>query len=107
MNKGSLLDDIPQAREARRRDAEEAKYADLLRDDLRSVFSTAAGHRVLWYLLGICNFGDLSFREDPYQTAFNEGARGVGIQLLGMLETVDEDIYLKVLRERDGRGRNE
>ena len=97
-----LLEDTPEFREDKRVRAEEAKFEELLRDDLRRVFCNVAGHRVLWHLFGICNLGDLSFDPDPRVTAFNEGARSVGVQLLALLETVDQDIYMKVLKE----GRN-
>ena len=82
-----------------RRDAEQKKLENVLNDDLKQVFCSPAGHRVLFHLFGICNLGGLSFTPDSLGTAFNEGRRSVGIELLSLLEEVDTDIYFKVLKE--------
>lgn len=85
--------------EARRRLAEEdaARQRD---EDLRNVMGTAAGRRFVWRLIDehAGTFGG-SFSSDALTTAFNEGRRSVGRELMTEAQRLATSAYMDMLRE--------
>jgi hypothetical protein len=66
----------------------------------KEVFGTAAGKEVLDNLLQFTQINQPTFRNDPYQTAFNEGMRRVGLRLISMLESDPESLLKdKILKK--------
>lgn len=66
---------------------------------LRGFMSIPEGRRWIWWLLGECHVFASSFRADPHQTAFNEGARNVGLTILAEVMRVSPDEYLVMTKE--------
>ena len=56
------------------------------REDLKAILDMPGGRRFLWKLLEECGVYKISFIGEPYQTAFNEGKRQIGLRLI-------EDIF--------------
>lgn len=50
--------------------------------DLKKVLSIPEGRRLIWRLLGKSGMFRLSFSANSNQTAFSEGARSIGLDLL-------------------------
>jgi hypothetical protein len=74
-----------------------------LKDDYRQTFSGEAGQRVLADLLRVCRVSHPTFAPGvPDMTAFNEGARSVGLRILKHLE-LDEREALQAEARFDGR----
>lgn len=69
--------------------------------DLRSVLSTPAGRRFYWRLTdGQCEVMSGSFRgEDTHETAYYEGRRSVGRELIADAQRVASGGYLLMLQE--------
>lgn len=65
------------------------------------VFNTEDGQRVLRDLLQSCNFTTTSFSTDPYQMAFNEGARSVVLRLLDTLNINIEQLEKHFKRQEE------
>ena len=67
----------------------------------KRVFDTQDGKKVLEDMFRACNFTTTSFTPDPYQTAFNEGARSVVLRLLDTLNINVEQLekYFKKQEE--------
>lgn len=66
----------------------------------KRVFETQDGHKVLLDILKSCNFKNTSFTADPHLTAFNEGARSVGLRLLDTLN-IDIEKLEKHLKQQE------
>lgn len=66
---------------------------------VKDLLSSSRGRAWLWRLLGTCHIFGISFRADPYQTAFNEGERNVGNRLLAQIMRVDSAAYVLMMRE--------
>lgn len=60
----------------------------------RIINGTPEGQIFLGYLLEFCHVYQNSFMTDPHMTAFNEGQRSVGIELISLL--VNEPDRFKV-----------
>lgn len=74
-------------------------------NDLRGLMASEAGRRIVWRLLEKCNIFRLSFNPSLSElgvTAFNEGKRQVGLELLSDVQRVAEGEYLLMLKERIG-----
>ncbi len=69
-----------------------------LRDDFVTTFTSPQGERVLRYLLDNCGYSKSTFRPDPYQMAFLEGRRDVGLQILYWLEMDDGELARRIFR---------
>jgi hypothetical protein len=69
----------------------------------RSIFDLPAGVIVLHDLMKVGNVLNTSFTKDPYETAFNEGARSV---VLRIMETISLDFekFLKSVEEVTSEG---
>jgi hypothetical protein len=68
--------------------------------DLRKVLATESGRRVLWRLLSKCGLYTLSFAAGQSDvTAFREGRREVGNEILIMLAEADPEAYIRLQKE--------
>lgn len=68
---------------------------------LRGLMQIPEGRRLVWWHLSLCQIFATSFRSDPYQTAFNEGARNVGLAWMADLMKVAPEEYLTMTKEAD------
>lgn len=69
-------------------------------EDLRAVLEGSFGRRFVWRYLGLCGVFHSSFAVNAEQTAFNEGQRNIGLQLLADVNEADPDAYAKMLNEK-------
>lgn len=68
--------------------------------DLRAVMSTAEGRRFIWKMLGDAGvFSPTFIAGAPDVSAFNEGARNVGLRLLGDITSEAPEQYLIMQKE--------
>lgn len=83
---------------SRREQQEEARRQ--AEDDIRNVLGTPAGRRLLWRIIAGSSaaFGP-SFTADALTTAYNEGRRAVGIDLLVQCQKAAPVDYVKMLTE--------
>lgn len=65
--------------------------------DLMAVLATAEGTRVLARLLAATRVLGPAFDADPLKTAFNEGARTVGLTLIAWIGEADESRLASLL----------
>lgn len=54
-------------------------------------------------LLERCHCFHSSFKPDPYSTAYLEGERSIGLQLLESIHRAAPDQYIQMMRERNAR----
>jgi hypothetical protein len=73
--------------------------------DLMQVLSTPRGRRFVWRVLAIARTYEQSFTGDPLTTAFNEGRRAVGNQILAELNETAPDAFVLMLREQQRAAR--
>lgn len=74
--------------------------------DFQQVLATPAGRSVMWYILDMTRFTSQTFdAENPYQTAFREGKRSIGIQLMQDILTARENADILMRREHEDRVR--
>ena len=67
--------------------------------DLTAVLGTAAGRRVLWWLLSDTGMYQTSIGADPQVTAFNEGRRSVGLTLTHTLVDANAEGFQRLQAE--------
>ena len=91
--------------EKERRKQEKAELADytILLNDIKSVFGSAEGKRVLGHILETCGIYSDNFAPD-HTVYFNEGKRSIGLQLLELVMEADPRIYINILEERSDVG---
>lgn len=86
-----------------RRDADfQAREARL---DLQQVLATPRGRRWVWRVLSLARIYEQSFTGDPLTTAFNEGRRAVGNQILAELNEAAPDAFVSMIREHQQAAR--
>lgn len=69
-------------------------------NDVRTVLGTSDGRRFMWRYLRRCGIFSSSFvAGDSHQTAFLEGERRVGLELLADVNDADPGAYLKMMHE--------
>lgn len=63
-------------------------------EDLRAVMSTPAGRRFVWHIIDDMagTFGK-SFTGEPLSSAFNEGRRSIGLNLMNEAQALAPDAY--------------
>lgn len=71
----------------------------------KRLFETEDGKKVLTDLINSCHILGSSFDENPYVTAYNEGARSVVTRILAKIKT-DPD-QLKKMIEQGNQGEEE
>ncbi len=52
----------------------------------KSVFNTNNGKKLLWDLMKVSGYTGTNFDENPYKTAFNEGARSMVTRIINLTE---------------------
>ena len=68
--------------------------------DLLEVLATDSGRRFIWRYLGVCGVLECSFvAGQPDVTAFNEGKKDIGLQMMAEVVSADPDAYLKMQQE--------
>ena len=73
--------------------------------DLREVFGSEAGKRVLWQLLEWCHvYNIIAVRGDPHQTYFKDGARSIGLKILAAMnmEPLERELEAQSEEPEDG-----
>lgn len=71
-----------------------------LNEDMVWVLKDPRGRRTIYRLLALAQPYKGSFvPEKPFQTAFNEGRRDVGLALMEMVNAANADAYPQMLRE--------
>jgi len=90
-----------QERNATEKAAEERLQRERATNDLRQVMSSKQGRRFVYRLLSGMGLYRLSFNaENQLLTAFNEGARNRGIELLTEIMEACPERYTEMLREQ-------
>lgn len=79
--------------------AEDNKYLDIVKL-YKSVFKTQNGEKVLWDLMKASGFTSTNFDENPYKTAFNEGARSMVMRILNLTEMDTDKIQVLMKEQR-------
>lgn len=69
------------------------------REEIGAVMSTRAGRKWIWKMLEWCNVFGPTFRIDPHQSAYAEGARLAGLEILKHVTTLGPEIYLLMQKE--------
>jgi len=72
-----------------------------LDEDLRAVMSTAAGRRVMWYVLSLGRVFNLSMTGNS-MTFFHEGRRSLGLVLMRDLQLVSRKLWRQMEDECAG-----
>tara|TARA_R110000851_G_scaffold235523_4_gene388092 strand:+ start:4798 stop:5046 length:249 start_codon:yes stop_codon:yes gene_type:complete len=67
------------------------KKVKQLKNDYAIVFGSEEGKRVLHDILMNTHVLEPTFTEDPYRTAFNEGARNESLRMLSILQYSPQD----------------
>jgi hypothetical protein len=86
-------------RAARAAKAEESQSSSVI----ASLMSAPSGRSYIYRLLEKCHIFSSSFSTSPLSTAFAEGERNVGLQILGDLMRFVPDQYLQMIREAHDR----
>lgn len=77
-----------------------AKQERDLDKDYEEVMKTAAGRAVMADLIdNVCHVSRISFQTDPHATAFNEGARSIGLALDRRLRDTNREHYIRMIAE--------
>ncbi len=85
---------------AKKRRKTERSQREQAADDLRGVMALPGGRRFVREMLNRCGVWRLSYAgEQTHATAFNEGKRAVGNQLLLDLESAAPVAFIDMLRE--------
>ncbi len=78
----------------------EAQRERQLEEDLDAVLSTDAGRRFAWDVLDrLCNVFGGSFTDETHRTAFNEGRRSIGLDLIEGAKRVSPQLYARMVQD--------
>lgn len=72
-------------------------------EDLAAMLANPQGRRVMWRLLEACGIFRSSFSAEAGLTAFNEGARNIGLMLLADINEACPQMYVTMLNEARAR----
>lgn len=71
---------------------------------IQNLLASEAGRSWTWRFLEFCHVYAQSFVSDPYDTAFNEGQRSIGLRFLADIASGSPDSYILMTKEnKDGR----
>lgn len=70
---------------------------------ITDIMSTPSGRAYIWDKLTACHCFHQSFTPDPLTTAFNEGARSIGLAILADITEACPDHYITAMRESNDR----
>jgi hypothetical protein len=79
--------------------AEQKKERQKDIDDIRKVLKTPEGRRLFWRLLSKCGIFRNSFNLNSNQTAFCEGQRNIGLELLNEINEADITAFSRMQNE--------
>jgi hypothetical protein len=79
--------------------ARDKRLAQRRESDLSAILKTAEGRRFVWDLLGATRVMSSSFADTDRATAFNEGRRSIGLELLDRVQRINVETYLQMTRE--------
>lgn len=68
-------------------------------DDIRKTLKTPEGRRFIWRMLGKCGVFRNSFNSNSNQTAFSEGQRNIGLDLLNDINEADIAAFARMQNE--------
>ena len=74
--------------------------------DYQTVFGSDKGKRILWDLMRTCGFASDGFDKDPYQMAYNSGAKSMITRILNVLE-MEESSLNEMIKENRKADENE
>jgi hypothetical protein len=81
-----------------------ARIVDRAREEvITNLMSTTQGRQWLWDLLSSCHVFAQTFTSDPLMTAFGEGRRAIGLELLSDIMSACPDQYITAAREANVR----
>lgn len=69
------------------------------KDDMRKVLDLPEGRRLVWHVLSLCGVMSASMRTNPYDTAYREGQRSVGLEFMGDIMENQPEMYDRMRRE--------
>jgi len=79
---------------------DEGRRLKEMQDAIRGLLGKPAGRLWMWRLMQHCNLTRSSHSPgDPYQTAYNEGARAVSLILNSDLSQADPKMYALMIKE--------
>jgi hypothetical protein len=91
-------------RKSIRRKEKAARLADTQRREVISqLMSTEAGRHWMWDKLSECRCFATTFNGDPYQSAYMEGQRAIGLSMLSDLMIACPEQYIQAQREANVR----
>jgi len=70
---------------------------------MQNVLSNENGRELIWELMSDCGTFGMSYVKDSDETAFNEGMRSIGTQLLYLVNKSDPNAYAKMVVESERR----
>lgn len=91
--------DASDAAQVAKRQGEEKRRRDRDADDMRAVLGTDQGRRVIWRLMEHCGVFRSTFTGHGARDAFNEGARNVGLFVMGEMIAADPDALTSMMQE--------
>lgn len=94
----SILSDSPEVRAQQTADANVAKT---FAEDFKWLMSSPRGRRIVWWLLSKANIYGSSFHTSGSITAFNEGRRSLGLEVLGSVHLHAADRYMEMVKEQE------
>lgn len=69
---------------------------------LRQFLANPAGRMWMWDLLGLCGTFHSSFSREALVMAFQEGRRDIGNQIIGEMNRIGPEYYMKMAVENQG-----
>lgn len=92
--------DASNPEQVRDRELENIRREKASREALISVLSTPGGRNWMWQLLERCNVFAQSFVPgDQHGTAFNEGQRSIGLEMMAQITRASPDLLVQLLKE--------
>lgn len=98
-----MADNAGDRKDIRRRE-KQAKIDDAQHAAVtREIMSTAQGRTWMWTQLSRCHVFDTTFTGEALTSAFNEGERNIGQQLLNEITSTCPDQFIQAMREAHER----
>lgn len=72
-----------------------------IHEHIRSLALSESFREFIWELLSSCGLYTVSHAESTTQTAYNEGRRSVGLDVLAMLAEADPKLYGRLILEQN------
>jgi hypothetical protein len=107
MKKRQLMTNASSRRQVKRAERKAKETYELEREDVSLLMKEKRFRRTLWRYLERCGIFQSSFDPDPYNTAFREGERSIGLMLLGEVMEASPEGYAKMTKEVRGENVDE